>query len=197
MSILRVSILILICLSAVPPAEAQSVPFFRHAPTADTVAQEPADAPPMTSPPASGPSGSTANDDDPIGRKFVTPPELPPTPAGTEALIQKPTAADEADGGLTLDALLSMACQNNPTLLQARMQVSGTLGKALQAGLWPNPVFNYVGEQIGVMGTPGEFQGGILEQEIVTAHKRKISREKYLQRARVAELKAKRARKAG
>jgi outer membrane protein, heavy metal efflux system len=40
------------------------------------------------------------------------------------------------------------------------------------------------------MGTPGEFQGAILEQEIVTAHKRKISREKYLQRAQVAELNA-------
>lgn len=96
-----------------------------------------------------------------------------------------PDAGQEV--GLTLESLLSMACDNNPTLRQARMQVAGTMGKAIQAGLWPNPVVTYVGEQIGVGGTPGEFQGAIVEQEVVTADKRKLSRAKYLQRARVAE----------
>ncbi|HEY1192295.1 MAG TPA: TolC family protein, partial [Gemmata sp.] len=36
-------------------------------------------------------------------------------------------------------------------------------------------------------GTPGEFQGGFVQQEIVTARKRRLSREKYLARAQAAE----------
>lgn len=137
--------------------------------------------------PAHVPGTAGPVDDDPVGRQFVDPPRLPAAPPGVEALIEGPTIEDESLQGLSLDALLSMACENNPTLRQARMQVAGTMGKAIQAGLWPNPVVTYVGEQIGVMGTPGEFQGAIVEQEIPTAHKRQLSREKYLQRARVAE----------
>ena len=60
----------------------------------------------------------------------------------------------------------------------------------IEAGLWPNPVVGYIAEQIGVAGTPGEFQGGFARQEIITALKRRISREKYLQRAKVAEWEA-------
>ena len=52
-----------------------------------------------------------------------------------------------------------VACQNNPTLLQARSQIQGELGKAVQAGLWPNPTLNYVQEQIGVGGTPASSSG--------------------------------------
>lgn len=133
-------------------------------------------------------SQSVVDQEDLVGRKYVRPGELPAAPFGLEELLNSPGAEQEALDGLTLDVLLEMACQNNPTLVQARMQVSGTFGRAIQAGLWPNPVFNYVGEQIGVGGTPGEFQGGIVQQEIVTAHKRRLSRAKYLQRARVAEL---------
>lgn len=187
MSILRSSILILTCLVAAHPAAAQ--PGQRSAlptPTPVPAAQGTAAPSPMP-PPASGPSRSTASDDGPIGRKFIEPSTIPESLPQAEAILQAPTAEEEASGGLALDSLLQMACQNNPTLLQARMQVTGTLGKAIQAGLWPNPVVTYVGEQIGVGGTPGEFQGGIVEQEIVTAHKRQLSREKYLQRARVAE----------
>lgn len=106
--------------------------------------------------------------------------------------MDRPTAEQDADGGLTLDDLLSMACQNNPTLRQAQEQVRGTLGKALEAGLWPNPTVFYVAEQIFVdsmtdTDTPGEFQGGAIQQEIVTAGKRRLSRQKYLARARTAE----------
>ena len=80
-----------------------------------------------------------------------------------------------------------LACQNNPTLLQARGQVQGELGKAIQAGLWPNPTLSYVQEQIGVKGTPGEFVGGTVRQRIVTAHKLDLSRAKFLARTQAAE----------
>ena len=87
----------------------------------------------------------------------------------------------------TIDTFIQLALQNNPTLLQAQEQISATFGKALQAGLYPNPRFSYIGKQIGVAGTTGEFQGGELQQRIVTANKLGLSRQKYVERAKVAE----------
>jgi outer membrane protein TolC len=111
------------------------------------------------------------------------PQRLPP-PANPPA---QSTAVAVPPGPLTLAAVEELACAHNPTLVQARAQVDGTLGKALQAGLWPNPVLGYQAEKIGSEGTAGEFQGGFVRQEIVTARKRRVSREKYLARARAAE----------
>ena len=110
-------------------------------------------------------------------------PQRLPAPAAPPAVS---TTAARA-GGLTLAAVEELAAANNPTLVQARAQVDGTLGMALQAGLWPNPVLGYSGELIGSEGTAGEFQGGFVRQEIVTAQKRRVSREKYLARAQAAE----------
>lgn len=86
-----------------------------------------------------------------------------------------------------LPTLLELASANNPTLRQAGLQVSGTLAKAQQAGLYPNPTLSYIGENIGVGGTAGEFQGAEIRQRFVTADKLELSRNKYLQRAKVAE----------
>ena len=106
-----------------------------------------------------------------------------PAPAAEPAASTAPTATIDPTGPLTLMAVEELACTFNPTLVQARAQVDGTLGKALQAGLWPNPVLGYEGEKIGIEGTAGEFQGGFVRQEFVTARKRRVSREKYLARA--------------
>ena len=110
--------------------------------------------------------------DEPIGERLPDPAK---TPAQSSAV--GPT------GRLELAAVEALAIASNPTLVQAHAQVEGTLGKALQAGLWPNPVLGYEGEKIGVDGTAGEFQGGFVRQEFVTAKKRRVSREKYLARA--------------
>lgn len=107
-----------------------------------------------------------------------------PAPTGPPAAS---AAGAPRANALTLAAFEELASAHNPTLVQARAQVDGVLGMALQAGLWPNPVLGYQGEKIGVEGTAGEFQGGFVRQEIVTAQKRRVSREKYLARARVAE----------
>ena len=88
---------------------------------------------------------------------------------------------------LTIDALEAMAITNNPTLVQATAQVGAARGAAYQAGRYPNPVIGYSGEQIGVEGTAGEFQGGFIGQEFVTGGKLRLSREKHTQRARIAE----------
>jgi cobalt-zinc-cadmium efflux system outer membrane protein len=91
-------------------------------------------------------------------------------------------------GLLTLADLEQMALQRNPTLAQAAAHIEMSRGKALQAGLYPNPTVGYTGEQIGVSGTAGERQGAFIEQEIVTAGKLRLSRAKYDQEAYQAEL---------
>lgn len=141
-------------------------------------------------PPAPGPLGSeTAGPDEP-GRHFLKPPPIPPE---TDVEWAAPLhGAAESTGPYTLEAMLQLAAENNPTLLQSRLHISSTLAQAMQAGLYPNPTFSYVQEQIGLetadeKDSPGEFQGGVLQQRFVTANKLELSRNKYRQRAKVAE----------
>ena len=119
------------------------------------------------------------------GKRYLLPPAIPDAPRPLNAFGT--ALASPSGSPLTLDELESMACGNNPTLLQARAQVEGALGKAIQAGLWPNPTLRYSAEQIGVEGTIGEFHGASVEQRIVTARKLDLSREKFLAQTRVAE----------
>ncbi|HJZ92325.1 MAG TPA: TolC family protein [Gemmataceae bacterium] len=87
----------------------------------------------------------------------------------------KPTAARPE---LTLTDLESMALRGNPTLAQAAANVEAARGRALQAGLYPNPTVGYIGDQIGLRGkaAPGELQGVFVDQTIVTAGKLKLNR---------------------
>ena len=125
-----------------------------------------------------------------VGERFIEPPPIPPTPDAELAIETGQTGP--TSGSLTLKHLESLACANNPTLIQAKAQVDATFGKAIQAGLWPNPQVFYVGEQIGIdtmtdTDSPGEFQGAVIQQEFVTADKLDLSRTKYLERVHVAE----------
>lgn len=86
----------------------------------------------------------------------------------------------------SLEQVKTMAMKENPTLQQAAQLIIGEKGKALQAGLWPNPELAYVGEQIGLNNTSGELQGGVLRQRIVTGGKLALSRQKYEARADAA-----------
>ena len=101
-----------------------------------------------------------------------------------------PKVVTQAAGPLGLDDLEQIALQRNPTLAQAAARIEMSKGKALQAGLYPNPTIGYQGEQIGSRGTAGEFQGGFIQQEIVTAGKLRLSRAKYKQEACQAEIQA-------
>ncbi|QDV78370.1 Cobalt-zinc-cadmium resistance protein CzcC precursor [Planctomycetes bacterium K2D] len=80
-----------------------------------------------------------------------------------------------------------MALGSNPTLRQAMALVNVERGAALQAGLGPNPYVGYVAEQIGVNGTAGELHGATIQQELVRGNKLGLSRDKYAQRAKIAE----------
>ena len=107
-----------------------------------------------------------------------------------ECFCQEPEAivGDELLSGFDLSSLEALALQYNPTLVQAGAQIQISRGKALQAGLLPNPTLGYAGEQIGAEGTPGEFQGLVIEQEIITGGKLRLSRAKYAQEAQQAQI---------
>lgn len=123
------------------------------------------------------------------GHRYTAP---PPIPSEDPALIGIDASESRGSAPLDLEAVLSLASSNNPTLSQSRLHVSAELAKALQAGLYPNPIVSYEAEQIGldIVGdtdSPGEFQGGVIEQRFVTGGKLRLSREKYLRRAHVSE----------
>ena len=99
---------------------------------------------------------------------------------------ETPSTAEETP--LNLATLEQIALERNPTLVQAGAQVRISRGKALQAGLYPNPQVGYAADQIGVEGTAGEFQGMFIEQQIITGGKLQLSRAKFIQEARQAEL---------
>ncbi len=105
-----------------------------------------------------------------------------------DELIPSPMVAEEQLSVLSLEALEGLALSSNPTLVQSTAQVRAARGGAYQAGLLPNPVVGYTSDQLGVNGTAGEFQGGFVSQEIVTGGKLRLSRQKWCQRARIAEI---------
>ncbi|WP_231742771.1 TolC family protein [Polystyrenella longa] len=120
-----------------------------------------------------------------MGKKFTAPPGEPVGPVYVNEI-------ELVNQKIDLTRAMSLACQHNPTLKQARLQVSAELAKSMQAGLYPNPTFTYIGEQIfvdapGDKDSPGEFQGGKITQRFVTADKLKLSASKYAQRAHVSE----------
>ncbi len=101
-----------------------------------------------------------------------------------EAELPEPVVGEEiVRGSLSLDDLERIALQRNPTLAQAMAQINSFRGAAWEAGLYPNPTIGYEAEQIGAEGTPGEFQGGFVQQKIITAGKLRLSRAKYSQKA--------------
>ena len=120
-----------------------------------------------------------------VGNVFVPPPAVPRSPADFQAL--RAVAGQLLGEPLGLEALESLACANNPTLVQANAHTQAALGMAIQAGLWPNPRLAFSGELLGADGSLGEFIGATVRQEVVTAHKQQLSRAKYLARTRVAE----------
>ena len=135
----------------------------------------------------SDPSPKTSPDDlrPRVGEAFTEPPPMPPVPQSLVAPIY-----DADSQPMSLDDIEAIACVRNPTLAQARAQIQAELGKAIQAGLVPNPNLIYSGEQIGVGGTAGEWHGLQVQQRIVTARKLQLSRAKFLQLTRAAEWRA-------
>lgn len=107
------------------------------------------------------------------------------------ALGAESTPGEGKPAAMSLNDLETLALERNPTLIQAAVKIENARGKAQQAGLYPNPLVGYEGEQMGLRGASGgERQGGFIQQEIVTAGKLRLSRAKYQQEVVQAEWQA-------
>jgi outer membrane protein, heavy metal efflux system len=104
---------------------------------------------------------------------------LPPV---TDEEVPAPLAAGDAEP-LTLADLEQMALGNNPSLPVAGANVDAARGRTVQAGLYPNPVIGYMGNEIGDDGTAG-MQGGFVSQEFVTGGKLRLDQAKAAQKVR-------------
>ncbi|HWF60022.1 MAG TPA: TolC family protein [Nitrospira sp.] len=84
----------------------------------------------------------------------------------------------------------NLALRFNPTLAQAVGHVEAEEAKALQAGLYPNPILGFSGVQFFLPSGGPIFIGGFAKQEFITGGKLRLSREKFLMRASLAEIEA-------
>jgi cobalt-zinc-cadmium efflux system outer membrane protein len=91
------------------------------------------------------------------------------------ACLDRDCLAAEEQGGLTLAELQAAALEQHPALKQAQMKIEAARGKWLQAGLYPNPVAGYEGDEIGDEHSAGK-QGAFFAQELVTAGKLRLNR---------------------
>jgi outer membrane protein, heavy metal efflux system len=98
--------------------------------------------------------------------------------------------ANAKDSLLSLESALQTARENNPTLRQAEAGVKAAQSRARQAGLYPNPVVGYSGDEIRGGEIHGGKQGFFVEQTIVTAGKLSRVRELMTKDTKLAEIEA-------
>jgi cobalt-zinc-cadmium efflux system outer membrane protein len=87
-------------------------------------------------------------------------------------------AAQIAQGPVawSLNDLIAIGLRQNPALAQASFDIQGAQGKAKQAGLYPNPVFNFSADELGDRTGPGGILAPSLSQEIVLGGKLRLAR---------------------
>jgi len=98
--------------------------------------------------------------------------------------------ANAKDSLLSLESALQTARENNPTLRQAEAGVKAAQSRARQAGLYPNPIVGYSGDEIRGGEIHGGKQGFFVEQTIVTAGKLSRVRELMKKDTKLAEIEA-------
>jgi outer membrane protein, heavy metal efflux system len=153
-----------------------------------------------------------------VNRRFNIPEELPGADAAplvlppmdpTQSIEQRKSLADalfpdvepakvssgpDADSApLTLSTMQQMAVDNSPVIRQAAADVEQARGKAVQAGLYPNPTFGYEGDTIGTARTAG-YNGVFFTQEFVTADKLTLAQNVALNNVRAAQADLRKAR---
>ncbi len=109
--------------------------------------------------------------------------------------IQDISFAGESVTGppLSLAELQQIGVQNSPVIRRAAAEVETARGKAIQAGLYPNPRAGYAADSINTARTDG-YHGGFISQEFVTAGKLTIAQDAALREMRAKELELKRTR---
>src|SRR5215475_13272941 len=96
-------------------------------------------------------------------------------PMAKRSAIASPPQTEPA---LRLEDLERMALQNNPTIGQAEAAIRAAEGRRVQAGLMPNPIVGYAGEELSARAFDQKSEHYIFaEQEIPLGGKLKKSRE--------------------
>jgi cobalt-zinc-cadmium efflux system outer membrane protein len=115
-------------------------------------------------------------------------------PSSSNAAAQQPSAEPDplaeaaSRAPLSLEMLLASARAHNPTLRAAQSAMAQSAGHAKQAGLLPNPVVGYQGDQIRGGSYGGGEQGGFVEQSIPLGGKLGLRRDVYRQQQRTDAL---------
>lgn len=92
---------------------------------------------------------------------------------------------------ITLADIERLAIQNNPTLAQTEAAIREAQGKRHQAGLWPNPVVGYQGEEFAFRAFSQKSEHfGFIEQTILLGGKLKKSQRIFTQEIKQAETEA-------
>src|SRR5262249_22539337 len=95
-------------------------------------------------------------------------PPPPPCPSSSVQAMPQP---------LTLADLIRLTLERSPRLAQAAFAIDASKGRALQAGLYPNPTVRVSDEELGDRTGPGGIlTAPLVSQEIITAHKLGLSR---------------------
>ena len=91
-----------------------------------------------------------------------------PLPGGFRAADQAEDVALGGEGSVTLDELVRMMMASNPQIREAANNVAVARGRAIQAGLYPNPVVQGASPQLAGNQTQNNIQ---LSQDYVTRNK--------------------------
>lgn len=98
-----------------------------------------------------------------------------PKPTTGDKAGPKPTAAGPNE--LSLADLINLTVERHPRLAQVGWAVETARGRAIQAGLYPNPTLNVTGDELGDRtGTGGIWTAPYFSQEIVTGNKLGLSK---------------------
>src|SRR3984893_13374679 len=114
--------------------------------------------------------------------------------ASATSQAEQPQKTYEGPGkpsaGMTLEELNRLAVANNPTLGQAKAGVAAATGRALQAGLWPNPTVGYVGEEIRGGSYGGGQHGIFIQQNVICGSKLGLDRKERAEEGKQAVVEA-------
>lgn len=101
--------------------------------------------------------------------------QIPPSPAPPAVIESLPTTV--ASPTIGLNELTQIALSQNPRLAQSALAIDAARGRAIQAGLYPNPTVSVTFDELGDRtGPQGVNTLPLVTQEIVTGGKLKWSR---------------------
>lgn len=112
---------------------------------------------------------------------------------GGKLATPKPLTAQNAGAlppsELSLPDLIGLTVERNPRLAQVGWAVETARGRAIQAGLYPNPTLSVTGDELGDRTGPGGiWTAPYFSQEIVTANKLGLSKAAALKEVDQASL---------